>query len=163
MTEGYGGSGHPQEVAVSTTDTPPVQVPLETSLFAPPPPHRSARLARWLGPEISRRSAGIVLGAWALATVLLPVLEPAPAHPETSIWATLLGAAMTVGLFAVLAGLAIRRRAGLWVSAATAVVSIAAAVMCPISGHHRFGAWWLAEMAVLGGVAVATERALRRG
>jgi hypothetical protein len=123
----------------------------------------SRTMPAWLGAQVSAVSSWSVLLAWGAVTVLVPVLEPAPAHPETGVWATLLGVAMSVGLLATMAGVALRRRAGLWASAAVSIVAIAAAVMCPVSGHHRFGLWWVAELAVLGVAAATTERALRRG
>ncbi len=68
---------------------------------------------------------------------------------------------MYVLLAAMLAGLVMQRRWGFLASFAAAVLATAASIVCPVTGHHSFGAWWFAQMACMLGLVAISVFALR--
>ena len=103
----------------------------------------------------------IALGvAWFVLPALAVALEPAAREPEPAIGAVL--SVVMDGIFVVmLLGLAMRRRWGVAVSLAGAVLVTAMAVACPTSGHHGFGLWWFGEMACVLALVAGSALALR--
>jgi hypothetical protein len=57
---------------------------------------------------------------------------------------------------AMIGGLVARRRLGVAASLGASVILATLSVLCPVSGHHAFGVWWLGQMAAaLGLVALS--------
>jgi hypothetical protein len=100
----------------------------------------------WLQERIQGGLAGGVAFAWFVLLNVAAALEPPTRNPEPAI-----GVALQVGMWLLIAtmitGLVMQRRFGLLASLGGAVLLTAAAIACPISGHHQFGAWWFGEMA----------------
>jgi len=117
--------------------------------------------AVWLRDPIE---GGLALGvglAWYALYLIAGALEPATSRPEPFI-GMLLQAAMLAGFFVMLVGLALRRRWGLVATLGESLLLVAAAVACPISGHHSFGAWWFGQMACVFAMVAVSVVALRR-
>ena len=120
-------------------------------------------------PELARRRLGeridvrIALGigvAWLVLPEIAAALEPTARLADPS-WAVALGYGMDVLFFAMLVGLATRRRWGLVVSLVGAMVMTAFSLACPTSGHHAWGLWWVGQMATVLALVVGSVWALR--
>lgn len=111
--------------------------------------------------RISRAWALSLSVSWIAMLVLAYVLEPAPTGTE-SLWAELVGTGMLIGIVAMFTGLT-RRLA--WAPAASVLASAAFVVgvfLCPATGHHAFGLWWIGEFAAsLALVSLSTVAYLR--
>lgn len=157
----------------SRTEEPVATAAVETEVapaLATPLPTDVATRAPEVVPELPRRSpreridVRIAMGigiAWFVLPAIAVALEPEARHADPS-YAVVLGYALD-GLFvAMLVGLAMRRRWGLVLSLAAAMVTTAFAVACPTSGHHQFGLWWLGEMACVLALVAGSVWALRQ-
>lgn len=106
--------------------------------------------------RISRAWSLGLSASWIAVLVLAFVLEPAPTGTEP-VWAGLVGTAMLVGIVATFTG--ITRRLP-WAAPASVLAStafLAGVFLCPATGHHAFGLWWIGEFAAsLGLVALST-------
>jgi peptidoglycan/LPS O-acetylase OafA/YrhL len=82
------------------------------------------------------------------------------ARPARAIEVVVVGAFL-VGLLAtsVLAGT--RQRAAAPAAVITGLITVAMVVSCPVSGHHHFGAWWLAELALVLAMLAVSVAGLR--
>src|SRR5204862_4346642 len=83
--------------------------------------------------------------AWAVIFSTAAAIEPPPAHPNAPepLIGVLLGMILFSAWTAMVVGLAGRRPMGAWASAAAGATMLAAAIACPISGHHEsVGLWW---------------------
>lgn len=98
--------------------------------------------------------------AWFVLPEIAVALEPAARHSDPAI-GVFLGYVMNVVFFAMLVGLALRRRWGLATSLGAATLMTAMAVACPTSGHHQFGMWWFGEMACVLALVAGSVWALR--
>ena len=139
----------------AVTPPPPAEPP-------PPPPPPEPVLAERRG-ALSRNWA-LVLGlGWPAAVVISRAIQPAPANPEAALplWAAVIELILTAGLLATVATAAGRRPQAAMFSAGLGVATLGLVVACPASGHHGFGAWWFAELALYGGLFAASMAALR--
>ncbi len=98
--------------------------------------------------------------AWFVLPEIAIALEPAAQHSEPAI-GVFLGYVMNAVFFAMLVGLALRRRWGLATSLGAATLMTALAVACPTSGHHQLGLWWLGEMVCVLALVAGSVWALR--
>ncbi len=109
-----------------------------------------------------------VLGVgWPLAFLIMLALEPAPADPQAAqpLAGTLLAVGFMTGLLLTSAAAGTRHRLAAGAAAVTGVFALVGAAACPASGHHAYGAWWFAQMAVviaMLGVSVAALGARAR-
>jgi peptidoglycan/LPS O-acetylase OafA/YrhL len=111
--------------------------------------------------RLSRGWAVTLPLAWALIFSSAAAVEPPPAHPNAP--EPLIGVLLGMMLFAawtvMVVGIAGRRPVGAWGSLAAGVTMLAAAIACPVSGHHQsVGLWWFYELA---GAAVLIALSLR--
>lgn len=126
------------------------------------PPARTRPDTRtWLQERIDGR-VGIAVGlAWFVLTQIAFALEPVSHQPVPAI-----GIALELGMYALIftmiAGLALRKRWGLLASLGGALLATAAAIACPLTGHHHFGAWWFGQMACVFALVGISVVALRR-
>lgn len=101
--------------------------------------------------------------AWVVGIGTILLLQPAPADPEAaSTLGQVLALAVATGLSVTVLGLAGRYRFGLGAAAATGAAMLAASIACPVSGHHTFGTWWLAELGILAGLTTLGVVGYRR-
>lgn len=113
----------------------------------------------WLMERIDLRVAIGLFVAWLVLPQIAYLLEP-PARGSEPFIGMLLEISMNVLFFATLVGLVVRRRWGLAVSLAGAVLATAASIACPVTGHHGFGAWWYGQMACMLALVVMSVAAL---
>lgn len=145
----------PDAATLVREETPAVSSP--SSPTSPPaaPPAAERRLSRnW----------ALVLGiGWPVAVAIATALEPAPANPDApvSAIAALIGLVFTVGLVAAVATAAGRNVRAPLFSMLFGVMALGLVVACPTTGHHGFGAWWVAELAVYAGMFAASVGAYR--
>jgi hypothetical protein len=102
-------------------------------------------------PRLLRRGWAAVLGlGWPLAIIASIAVEPAPANPDAPVplIIELAGLALFVGLVATGIAAGIRHRGAAVAGVATGLLATTFSVTCPVSGHHSFGLWWVAQMAV---------------
>ena len=100
--------------------------------------------------QLSRGWCVGLLVAWAFIFSTAVAVEPPPAHPNAPepIAGVLLGMAL-MGAWALMAGgLLTRHRTGAKASFAAGGLFLAAAIACPVTGHHAsIGLWWFYELA----------------
>ena len=132
-------------------------VPARSAPGAPPVPR-----ATTTGPRLSR-SWSVVLGVgWPLAVLVSLALEPVPADPNAPVPLVIdiasLGALAALLATSVAAGL--RHRAAAVTGVVSGLLLATFVVACPVSGHHAFGLWWYAELAVVVGMLGVSLAAL---
>jgi hypothetical protein len=132
----------------------------EVVLEAPRPPEPSSDRA-WLKERISAPMAIIVGVSWFVLPAIGAELEPAADQSEPLV-GVLLGVTLTALFVATLVGLGMRRRWGIVTSLVAAITLTAMSIMCPVSGHHSFGAWWYGQMFCALGLVAISFAALRR-
>jgi hypothetical protein len=106
-----------------------------------------------------------VLGiGWPLTLVVALALEPTPADPEAA--PALLAVLGSLALYAALATtavLAANRHGGAAISAVVGgLLATTFSVTCPLSGHHSFGWWWVAQLGLVVTMLAASLAALGR-
>jgi hypothetical protein len=115
----------------------------------------------WLRDPIDGRLGAVVGVAWFVLVQVVYLLEPASNRPVPFI-GVLLEIAMYVLLAIMITGLVMQRRFGLVASLGASVLATAAAIACPVTGHHTFGAWWFGEMACVLALVGISVGALHR-
>jgi hypothetical protein len=115
----------------------------------------------WLEERVDGVVCAAVAGSWFVLTQVIDRLEPATSRPEPVI-GVLLQIAMWLLLATMVTGLVMQRRFGLVASLGAAVLATAAAIACPLSGHHQFGNWWFGEMVCVLALVAVSVIALRR-
>lgn len=118
--------------------------------------------ARWLEPidpplAFATFLAGVLLVGAARA------IEPPPAsrHASTPLWLLAIDTVVWAGVCVGGIGLVKFWRVGLAGAALAAGALTVESAACVASGHHRFGVWWLGQIAAtaaFGGVAAAAWR-----
>ena len=121
---------------------------------------------RRTAPERLSTAWAYLLGlGWPAVYALCLVLEPRPDGRNAEQLGAVAGVLAELGGLAVFAALVATgvtaarrsRRATAWGLAAGGVLA-AMVVACPASGHHALGGWWLAQMALVGGMLAVTVR-----
>lgn len=114
-------------------------------------------------PAQLRIAWAVALGVgWPLVFAISDALVPAAAEPEAP--PGLAVELAKLGLFAALvttivaAGL--RHRAAPVAGSAAGIVFLTFAVLCPVTGHHTFGTWWVAEMGLVTAMLAVSLAAL---
>jgi hypothetical protein len=115
----------------------------------------------WLAESVDGRLGGVVGVAWFVLIQVAYLLEPRTDHPVPVI-GVLLEVTMYVLLATMITGLVMQRRFGLVASVGAAVLATAAAIACPVTGHHSFGTWWFGQMACVLALVGITVAALYR-
>jgi hypothetical protein len=101
---------------------------------------------------------------WPIAFTIAVWLPPAPAHPHAAepAWAAVASEAAFIALYATIFLASMRHRATAVAGVAAGLITVGMSASCPATGHHELGAWWFAQIAVLGAMLVASLLALRR-
>lgn len=143
-----------------------IEIP-ESWRLSPPRPPRDPwpeRVVRFLAAPISPARALVTLVGWMVLFGVALAVEPPPADPEVALGAyevvfplLLLGAIGTMW-----AGLAHARRWGAIAAVAASALWLYGTAVCLSSGHHAFGAWWVAQAGLGVGAMGLAVWALRR-
>lgn len=125
----------------------------------PPPPRRSS-----LTDHISTNWITALAVAWPLLLTLILVLEPAADDPEAvpSGIEAAFAAGFTIAIIATLFGGVERRRYAFGASLVAAGILAVGVAACPATGHHAYGAWWVGQVAAVGGLVGLSWAGLRR-
>jgi hypothetical protein len=135
----------------------------ETEVAAEAPRHAEApSMQAWLRERINVWVALGIGVSWFVLLTIGAELEPATDQSEPLL-GVLLGVATLTLFVTMLVGLAMRRRWGIVASFVGGIVLTAMAIMCPVSGHHSFGAWWYGQMACALALVAISVVALPRG
>lgn len=141
----------------SRTDAQTESVPDTDGVVETAAPSASLDTRAWLAENVDGRLGAVVGIAWFVLVQVAYLLEPRTNRPEPVI-GVLLEVTMYVLLATMITGLVMQRRFGLVAAVGAAVLATAAAIACPVTGHHTFGTWWFGEMAcvlTLLGISVA--------
>jgi hypothetical protein len=129
------------------------------------PGRRRVTADRWraaLDRDVPGRVALVVALSWLIVPVVW-ALEPAPANANAvPAWAVVVGSMWQLAVIAALIGLWQRKRVGVALSLAAVTVLLGDVVACPLTGHHAFGGWWVAELGLVLGAFGVSARALNR-
>jgi hypothetical protein len=137
---------------------------MEAPVLDSAPPVTKPRTAR--GPvttdEIKTSWAAFLGIGWPVAMVLSDVIRPAPADPNAA--PSLLGTIVTLAIFGALVITAVAAASRLRSAAVAGVVlggiMVADSLACPLSGHHEFGLWFVADFALFTAMLLASIAAL---
>ena len=117
-----------------------------------------------LAEPISTRWALIAAVAWVVLLAVGIAVEPPPTNPNVvDPWFVSALASLLMGaLLTTLAGLGMRRRWSLAASLVAAGMLLLSTVLCPVSGHHAVGSWWVVQLGCALGLVATSILAWRR-
>jgi hypothetical protein len=124
-----------------------------------PPSHR-----RSLTDHISTEWIAALAVAWPVLLTIILALEPVADDPEAvpAGIEAVFAAGFTIAIIATLFGGIERRRYAYGASLIAAGILAVGVAACPASGHHAYGAWWLGQVAAVGGLVGLSWAGLRR-
>jgi hypothetical protein len=131
-------------------------LPTVTTSAAAEPTHHTER-------RLTTGWAAILGVGWPVALMIGFALEPTPAHPHAPVPLLVeLGShVLVVALLATAVTAARRHPVAAVMGVVTGLVAVAFSVTCPVSGHHGFGLWWVAQLAVMLTMLATSVAALR--
>ena len=140
----------------------PVQPAATTDLPVTPAGH--APLGTRLQEPITGQQALIGAVGWAVGLAVGIAVEPPATNPNAvDPWfVSALGTVLLAALLSTFTGLWLRRRWSLAASVVAAGMLMLSTVLCPVSGHHAIGAWWVVQLGCGLGLAMASALGLRR-
>lgn len=108
-------------------------------------------------------AAALGLG-WPLAIIAMIALEPAPADPgaPVPIVVEVGGLALYAALLITAVAAGMRHRAAAGAATVAGLIAVTFTVACPVSGHHAYAPWWVAQLAVAVGMLAVSLAALGR-
>jgi hypothetical protein len=139
----------PQPAAATDPEVTPVgHTPLGTRLQEP----------------ITGQQALIGAVAWAVGLAVGIAVEPPATNPNAvDPWfVSALGTVLIAAMLTTFAGLWLRRRWSLAASLVAAGMLMLSTVLCPVSGHHAIGAWWVVQLGCGLGLVAVSALGLRR-
>jgi hypothetical protein len=103
------------------------------------------------GRQLTTGWAAILGLGWPLGFIIGAVLEPAPVDPEAAVpvLVELASLALFIALVTTAITAARRHPAAAPAGVVTGLFAVAFSVTCPLSGHHAFGLWWIAQLGVM--------------
>jgi hypothetical protein len=124
---------------------------------------RTPLAGRLLEP-ITPRWAVIGPAAWVMLLAVGIAVEPPPTNPNAvDPWfVSALGTVLLVALASTFAGFWLRRRWSLAASLVAAGMLVVSTLMCPVSGHHAIGTWWVVQLGCGLGLVAASSLGLQR-
>jgi hypothetical protein len=124
---------------------------------------RTPRAGRLLEP-ITPHWAVIGPAAWVVLLAVGIAVEPPATNPNAvDPWfVSALGTVLLVALASTFAGFWLRRRWSLAASLVAAGMLVVSTLMCPVSGHHAIGAWWVVQLGCGLGLVAASSLGLQR-
>jgi len=129
-----------------------------------PIPGARTPLGARLSEPITARWAVTGAVAWVVGLAAGIAVEPPPTNPNAvDPWlVSALSTLLLVALASTLAGFWLRRRWGMAASLVAAGMLVASTLMCPASGHHAIGAWWVVQLGCGLGLVAASVLGLQR-
>jgi peptidoglycan/LPS O-acetylase OafA/YrhL len=117
--------------------------------------------------QLETRWAMLLGVGWPLVMALAIAIEPAPADPDTTplvldVLAEFSGLVMLGALVVTAVSAAARQRSAAVAGVVVGAVAVGLSVTCPLSGHHGFGLWWVAQLGMLTAMLGASVAALGR-
>jgi len=99
---------------------------------------------------------------WPIALWICSALEPPATHPEAVAPPLVqLGSfALSVALLVTVAAALGRHPIAAGAAVATGVITLGFSLACPVSGHHNYGPWWIAQLSVTAATLAASALAL---
>jgi hypothetical protein len=150
-----------EDAWVMTPAAPP-QPAAATNLPGTPVGHTP--LGTRLQEPITRQQALIGAVVWAVGLAVGIAVEPPATNPNAvDPWfVSALGTVLLAALLSTFTGLWLRQRWSLVASLVAAGMLMVSTVMCPVSGHHTIGAWWVVQLGCGLGLVAASAVGLRR-
>jgi hypothetical protein len=150
-----------EDAWVKTPAAPP-QPTAATDLPGTPVGHTP--LGTRLQEPITAQLALIGAVVWAVGLAVGIAVEPPATNPNAvDPWfVSALGTVLLAALLTTFAGLWLRRRWSLAASLVAAGMLMLSTVLCPVSGHHTIGSWWVVQLGCGLGLAAASALGLRR-
>lgn len=123
---------------------------------------RLTKRAPSLDGELKTVWAALLGVGWPLALVLSDAIRPAPADPNAapSLFAQLFTAVVFGALVLTAVAAASRMRAAAIGGAGLGGVMLFDSLACPLSGHHEFGLWFVADFAIFAAMLAVSVAAL---
>ena len=151
------------EDAWVTAPAAPPQPAAATDLLGTPVGHTPPLGTRLQAP-INGQQALLGAVVWAVGLGVGIAVEPPATNPNAvDPWfVSALGTVLLAALLTTFAGLWLRRRWSLAASLVAAGMLMLSTVLCPVSGHHTIGAWWVVQLGCGLGLAAASAMGLRR-
>lgn len=138
----------------------PAQAPspvVPSTAWVPPAPGRSSRRD-----GLGRDTGRLLAGAFALAWILCPTVEPLPAHDVPyPLWQLPIDVATVVTIVAAVAALWRGSRNSAYFGMAAGVCMAVMTMLCPFAGHTPVG-WWTWVQTGLSLFVMATSAVLLR-
>jgi hypothetical protein len=155
-------NGQHLEDAWVTAPAAPPQPAAATELLVTPVGHTP--LGTRLQERITAQQALIGAVVWAVGLAVGIAVEPPATNPNAvDPWfVSALGTILLAALLTTFAGLWLRRRWSLAASLVAAGMLMLSTVLCPVSGHHTIGAWWVIQLGCGLGLVAASALGLRR-
>jgi hypothetical protein len=121
-------------------------------------------LATRLQAPITGQQALLGAVVWAVGLGVGIAVEPPATNPNAvDPWfVSALGTVLLAALLTAFAGLWLRRRWSLAASLVAAGMLMLSTVLCPVSGHHAIGSWWVVQLGCGLGLAAASALGLWR-
>jgi hypothetical protein len=113
---------------------------------------------------ISGQQALIGAVVWAVGLAVGIAVEPPATNPgAVDPWfVSALGTVLLAALLTTFAGLWLRRRWSLAASLVAAGLLMLSTVLCPVSGHHAVGVWWVVQLGCGLGLMAVSALGLRQ-
>jgi hypothetical protein len=133
-------------------------------LDSPPPPttQRPWQATIQKSAELKIAWAAFLGLGWPVALVVSDVIRPVTADPNAA--PSLLSEVVTIAVFGALVTTAVLAVSRLRSAAVAGVVlggiMVADSLACPLSGHHEFGLWFVADFALFTAMLLASIAAL---
>lgn len=113
--------------------------------------------------RLSQGWAALLGIGWPLAWLIGTVVEPAPANPHEAVplWVSATAMVLFSALLMTLMGAVLRSGIAVYSGLVFGAIAVAVSATCPLTGHHGFGLWWVAQFTLLTGMLGANLTALR--
>lgn len=113
--------------------------------------------------RLSRGWAAALGLGWPLAWTIGSIVEPAPADPHAAVplWVSVIATALFGALVMTMVAAALRSGLAVYSGLVVGAITVAVSATCPLTGHHGFGLWWVAQFTLLSGMLMANLAAVR--
>jgi hypothetical protein len=149
-------------MAIRTTETDELERLWAAPTTSEPPPRQPAPPRPDVTPLGKHAAATLTL--WVVTLAVFSELRPPAAEPAIvdPFWVVALSFGFAALFIATVLGLAAGARWGYGASLAATGILAVDLVVCPLTGHHSFGAWWLAQAASVGALAAVSRAGYRQ-